>query len=213
MKTFESVNFDRKRCIEEVSALRKWLGRNAVLEERKQILPFFRKRRFLSAFLGSYGRDLISFDRIAFELSLFGDFACDLVVGDSARNAYCFIEFEDAAPNSLFVKQGRRATREWSSRFDHGFSQIIDWFCKLDDMKKSDAFAALFGARSICSTGILVVGRNHDLLAGETERLEWRRNNVLVGSQIIECLTFDRLLADLQTRLKGFQFYGARVED
>lgn len=212
MKAFEPLNFDVGRCFQEVNALRKWLGKGAALEERKHLLPFFRKRRFLSAFLGSYSRDLIRVDRLAFELSLFGDFTCDLVVGDSARNAYCFIEFEDASPNSLFVKQGRKATREWSPRFDRGFSQIIDWFCKLDDMRKSDAFAALFGARSIRSTGILIAGRSQHLLPGERERLEWRRNNVLVASQIIECLTFDGLLADLQTRLEAIQV-GLRTED
>lgn len=85
MKAFEPFTFDRGRCLQEVNALRKWLGRGSVLEERKHILPFFRKRRFLSALLGSYGRDIIRFDRLAFELSLFGDFTCDLVVGDSAR--------------------------------------------------------------------------------------------------------------------------------
>ena len=212
MKAFEPLNFDVERCFQEVNSLRKWLERSSALEERKHVFPFFRKRRFLSAFLGSYSRDIIRVDRLAFEFSLFGDFTCDVVVGDSARNAYCFIEFEDAGPNSLFVKQGRKATREWSPRFDHGFSQIIDWFCKLDDMRKSDAFATLFGARSIRYTGILIARRSQHLLPGERERLEWRRSNVLVASQIIECITFDGLLADLQARLEGFPV-GAKTED
>lgn len=80
-------------------------------------------------------------------------------------------------------------------------------------MRKSDAFAALFGVRSIRYSGILVAGRSQHLLPGERERLAWRRNNVLVASQAIECLTFDGLLADLQTRLEGFQFYGAKTEN
>lgn len=159
MKFFEPLTFDGKGCLKELRALRKWLERRPHLSEQKHILPFFRKRAMLSAFLGSYNPDVIRFDRLAFELSLFGDFTCDLAVGDSVKNAYSFIEFEDAGPNSLFVKQGAKATRAWSPRFDHGYSQIIDWFYKLDDMKKTDAFVACFGARTISCTGILVVER------------------------------------------------------
>jgi hypothetical protein len=204
MKTFESLAFDPARCQQEVGELRAWLRRRPVLDENKHIRPFFRKRRHLSAFLGSYSTSIIRFDRLAFEYPLFGDFTCDLAVGDSAKHAYSFIEFEDAGPNSLFVKQGRKATREWSARLDHGYGQIIDWFAKLDDMKKSDAFAARFGARSIRYNGVLIVGRDHSLQPGERERLEWRRTNVVVASQRIEVVTFDSLVDDLEGRLGKF---------
>ncbi|MHB1424755.1 MAG: Shedu immune nuclease family protein [Gemmataceae bacterium] len=204
MKSFERLRLDLSQCRKEVGQLRKWLGGKTRIAERKHILPFFRKRRHLSAFVASYRANVVRFNRIAFEFSLFGDFTCDLVVGDSVKNAYCFIEFEGAEPACLFVKQGRKATREWSPRFDHGFSQIVDWFYKLDDMRKSDAFAALFGARSITYKNILILGRDRDLLPGERERLEWRRNNVVVASQKIECVTFDELVEDLQDRLEMF---------
>src|SRR5262249_38316873 len=153
--------------------LQRWLAKHPQLDERKHILPFFRKRRHLSAFIASYNPESVRFDRLGYEYSLFGDFTCDIAVGDSLTRAYCFSELEDARPASLFVKQGKKATREWSARFDHGFSQIIDWFYKIDDMRKSDDFAARFGARSISCNAILVVGRNHHLQAGERERLEW----------------------------------------
>ena len=204
MKTFEALAFDPTRCRKEVDELRRWLARRPLLDETKHIRPFFRKRRHLSAFVASYSADIVRFDRIAFEYPLFGDFTADLVVGDSVKRAYCFIEFEDAGPASLFVKQGKKATRAWSPRFDHGYSQIIDWFAKLEDMRKSDDFAARFGARSIRYTGVLVLGRDHYLLPGERERLEWRRNNVVVASQKVHVLTFDGLVEDLQGRLKRF---------
>jgi hypothetical protein len=149
MKTFEPLAFDPARCRKEVGELRTWLARRPLLDEARHIRPFFRKRRQLAAFIASYSPNVIRFDRLAFEYPLFGDFTCDLAVGDSVKRAYCFVEFEDAGPGSLFVKQGKKATREWSARFDHGCSQIIDWFYRLDDLKKSDAFAARFGARSI----------------------------------------------------------------
>jgi hypothetical protein len=208
MKTFIPLAFKPAQCQKELSDLRKLLARRPLLEERKHILPFFRKRRHFAAFTASYNPNLIRFDRIAFEYLLFGDFACDLAVGDSVKRTYCFIEFEDALPDSLFVKQGKKATRAWSPRFDHGYSQIIDWFCKLDDMRKSDDFAARFGARSISYSGILVVGRDQYLRPGERERLEWRRNNIVVASQKIECVTFDGLVEDLEARLKAFPLGG-----
>ncbi len=204
MKSLESFTLDPKRCAQEVDELRRWLRRHPQLDERKRIQPFFQKRPHLSAFLASYNPDIIRPDRLAFQYPLFGDFTCDLAVGDSVKNAFCFVEFEDAGPNSLFVREGKKATRAWSPRFDHGCSQIIDWFYKLDDMRKSDDFAARFGARAISYTGILVLGRDQYLRPGEQERLEWRRNHVVVASQNIQCVTFDRLLDDLVGRLKAF---------
>jgi hypothetical protein len=71
-------------------------------------------------------------------------------------------------------------------------------------MRKSDTFAARFGARSISYTGILVVGRDQYLRPGERERLEWRREHVVVASQHVQCVTFDGLLEDLAGRLETF---------
>ncbi len=206
MKTFDAMAFDPMRCRKEVTKLRSWLGRREYLEEAKDIRLFFRRHRQLSAFIASYSAEIGRFDRIAFEYPLFGDFTCDLVVGDSVKHAYCFIEFEDAGPDSLFVKRGKKATREWSSRFDHGYSQIIDWFYKLEDMKKSNDFVARFGARTISYKGVLVIGRDRYLLPGEQDRLDWRRSNVVVASQNVQCVTFDGLAEDLRTRLDNFAF-------
>ena len=73
-------------------------------------------------------------DLLAYEYPLFGDFRCDLAVADSVTRACTFVEFEDAGPRSLFVQHGDKATREWSPRFDHGYSQVVNWFYKLQDM-------------------------------------------------------------------------------
>jgi hypothetical protein len=204
MKTFQPFVFDPQRCRKEVAQLRSWLARRPVLQERKHIQPFFRKRRHLSAFLASYSPDVLRFDRLAFEYPLFGDFACDIAVGDSAKQAYCFIELEDAGPGSLFVRQGRKATREWSPRLEHGFGQIVDWFHKLEDLRRSDDFVARFGSRVIRYSAVLIAGRDQYLGQGERERLRWRADNVVVGSQRIECVTFDNVVEDLEARLGLF---------
>ena len=70
-----------------------------------------------------------------------------------SRRACTFVELEDAGPRSLFVKHGDKSTREWSPRFDHGYSQVVDWFHKLQDMTHTATMEARFGKRAIDYTG------------------------------------------------------------
>ncbi len=121
----------------------------------------------------------------------------------TVRKSFTFVEFEDAGPKSLFVKQGKKATRAWSSRLDQGYSQIIDWFYKLDDRRNSDDYETRFGKRSIDYSGLLIVGRDRYMNEGERLRLEWRREHVIVHSRKIHCVTFDELAVDLLARLES----------
>jgi hypothetical protein len=197
MKTFDPVDFDLDQARQGVVELGKRLTSNRPLRERRDILPFFRARPSLASLCGCYGFTLLRCDRLAWEYDLFGDFYCDLAIGDSVTRSYTFVEFEDATPSSLFVRQGKKATREWSPRFLRGFAQLVDWFGKLEDSQKSDAFEARFGKRSIDCAGLLVVGRDRHLEAGERLRLGWWRENVLVRSRRIHCVTYDELAEDL----------------
>jgi hypothetical protein len=198
MKALLPFTFDEKQFVKELEELRKMLGSGNVLKERKDILPFFRARSNLAAALGYHHNKSFHCNLMGWEYDLFGDFACDLAIGDSVRKSFTFVEFEDAAPNSLFVKQSKKATRAWSPRLNDGYGQIIDWFYKLADRRNSDEFEARFGKRSIDFTGLLVIGRNQYMNAGERLRLEWRREHVVVNSKRIQCITFDELLDDLQ---------------
>lgn len=179
------------------------LAANPVLRESGEILPFFRQRPHLAALLGVYGHNVRSYDRIAFELRLFDDFIADLVIGDSQRQAFCFVEFEDGHPGSIF-KQGRRQTLEWASRFDHGASQIIDWFWKIQDQRRTETFERLFGSTSIEASGLLVVGRDSGVTPEDLPRLRWRREQVAVNSQQLYCCTFEELARDLRATLDNF---------
>lgn len=203
-KKFEKLQFDVEQCRREAEELRMFLATNTTLKERQDILPFFKQRKHLSAFLGSYHPGVVRRDLLAHELSLFGDFSCDLAVGDSKNKAYLFIEFEDAAPDSLFVQKAGKATPEWSSRFEHGFSQFVDWFFKLHEQGNTVGFEELFGARSIQHLGLLVIGRNASLGKREQERLLWRQEHVQVNSRQIHCKTFDQLCDDVLDRLVQF---------
>jgi hypothetical protein len=158
----------------------------------------------LRALVGLYNPSLLTPDRLASEYPIFGDFRADFAVGDWSRKAYTFVECEDARPNSLFVQQGKKATRAWSPRFDGGYGQIIDWFYKLQVMTNTPDMEARFGSRAIRYAGVLIVGRNQHMTAGERLRLEWRRDHVVINSKHIFCVTYDQLLEDLLLFLDKF---------
>src|SRR5438046_808260 len=133
MPDFAPHSLDLATGRREVAELQDLLNSAANLGEAV-FRKFFKARFNLRALIGLYNASLTSPDRLAWEYPIFGDFRCDFAIGDWGRKAYTFVEYEDARPNSLFVKQGDRATRAWSPRFDAGFSQVIDWFYKLHVM-------------------------------------------------------------------------------
>lgn len=203
LNAIQDLRFDAIRCDTELTDLETLLAKEPELSERGDILPFFRQRPHLSALLGSYGRNLTNYDRLAFELTLVSEFIADVAVGDEAEQSFCFIEFEDGRPSSIFRRTSRRA-REWSPRFDHGASQIIDWFWKLDDLKGTATFARLFGSRTIDAAGLLVIGRDSGVTPADHPRLVWRREKVEVDGRKLYCCTFDELARDLRERLDTF---------
>ena len=200
MKGLDSFNLDIKKCLVELEEFEKLLLNNKELKESKDILPFFKQRLHLSAFIGFYVPQIIRFNQIKHEFTFFGDFRADLAVGDSVNNTYCFIEFEDATEDSIFVEKGR-STSDWSPRFEHGFSQIIDWFWKIDDFKNTSLARSIFGSENIEFYGILVIGRDDFLSEIDKTRLKWRLNKVLVDSRKVICITFDQLARDMRDRL------------
>ncbi len=139
----------------------------------------------------------------AFEYDLFGDFVADLVVGDARAGAYTFVEFEDARRNSVFATQQGRFKPAFGPRFEHGYSQIVDWFYKLDGLQGTCEMEERFGQREIQYEGILVIGRDEFLNPTEQSRLKWRKERVVVNSKHIFCYTFDQLLKILQRKEEG----------
>jgi hypothetical protein len=205
MKDFETIQFDAARCRDEVQEFRDLLASKSVLKERKDILPFFKKRKHLSAYLGCHHPEIVRFDLVAHEFPLFGDFTCDLVAGDSKNHAFTFIEFEDARPDGIFARKRGKTTPVWSPRFEQGFSQLVDWFYKLHDEGNTAAFEDRFGARTIRHLGLLVIGRGGDGFGiREQQRLRWRQEHVLINSKHVLCKTFDQLCDELHDRLERY---------
>jgi Domain of unknown function (DUF4263) len=207
MKQFDTFTIDFKRCRIELAGLKDLLDRfeNESLKEREHVLSFFTENVHVAALVGLVAPDIAYVDRLAYEFDFFGDYAADLAIGDSKRREYCFVEFENAAPDSIFKKTRKKSALEWSPRFEHGYSQIIDWFWKLHDMERSDTQRARFDhANSFNYYGLLVIGRSKGLATIERERLEWRRKKVLVDSKHIYCMTFDELLDNLTFSLNRY---------
>jgi hypothetical protein len=203
MNDLEFFNIDYRQCIVELGRFEELL-KNDELRESGQILPFFKENLHLSAFIAFYVPQLERYDRIKHEFTLFGDFRADLIVGDSISKTYCFIEFEEATRDSIFKNRGR-TTSEWSSRFERGFSQIVDWFWKMDDFKNTSQFRSIFGSETIEFYGMLVIGRDSFLSDSEKSRLRWRVNKVLIDSRKIICITFDELARDIKDGLVRYR--------
>jgi hypothetical protein len=201
MKKLDAITFDFTACCKGFDEFRGLLAAKDELSESSDVLPFFQARPHLSLLFGQFNSRIAWADRIGWEFDIFGDFACDLVVGEWSRGEYCFVEFEDASSESVFEKRGKKATREWGRRFDHGYSQIIDWAHKLDDRLASADFLARFGVREIKFEAVLVIGRDKHLDMGEKHRLSWRAEKVTVNTKKVVCMTFDELLNQFAVRL------------
>ena len=200
-KDFEVITYNPTQCKKELRAFGKLLKTNPELSERGDISPFFKTSKQLSAFIGTYAPDIGPASELTYEFSFLGDFAADLVVGSRNKKRYLVVEFEDGGKNSIFKEVKGRATTDWSSRFEHGYSQLIDWFCILDDYKKTDKFKNQFGGGYITFSGLLIVGRNSGVSESDRVRLHWRMDKVLVDSHTIKCITYDDLHEQLEARL------------
>ena len=206
-KGFTQVGIDFDQCRLDLVEFKSLLDqfRHGTLKEREHVVKFFRDHQNLAALIGYVDRKVGRVDRIAYEFDFFGDYTADLAVGDSKRGEYCFVEFEEAGPNSIFKKAGKKATLEWSDRFDHGYSQIIDWFWKLHDLARTNAGQARFGhPESFDYYGLLVIGRSDGFADFEKDRFEWRRKRVVVDSRTVHCMTFDELYDDLEFQLERY---------
>jgi hypothetical protein len=115
--------FDPNLCRREIGDLKALLASKANLDERKEIQPFFKARKQLSAFLGASAFRIGPAKRL--EFPFMGGFAADLVVGNAATRTYCIVELEDAKRNSIFRKARTKATTEWSALRSRSASLVI----------------------------------------------------------------------------------------
>ncbi|MGA6826672.1 Shedu immune nuclease family protein [Nitrospira sp. NS4] len=204
MKRLQPHVLDPARCRKEWNEYSALLASKSVLSERRDILPFFKDRQNLSLLICSYFPRIKTPDLFAHEYQIDGDFVADLVVGDSSVQHYLLIEFENGAPDSIFKKRASKATPDWASRFEGAHSQLIDWLWKLEDKRSTGDFLNTFGSRQASFQGLIIVGKDMQLLPQEKARLKWRMNRTMIDSNAIACVSFNELSDDLDHWLKAF---------
>jgi hypothetical protein len=194
-KPLPRFTFDKRKVKKELAAFDKLLGdETKELEEKVDILPFFKRHLHLSALVGCCRHSLIALpDLMKHEYGVVGAHVCDLVVGQETTNAFCVVEFEDAKKSSVFKAQRGDRVPEWSPRLGKGFDQILDWLCALDGIRHSDLFRHAFGTSLASFCGLLVIGRRGRLTTPLRERLLWRSQKVHVDGGPVTILTYDDL--------------------
>ncbi len=181
----ESVVFDAAAFRQELDAFEALLKSKADLAERADIQPFFKAHMHLTAYIGALYLNTPAATEVCFEFDLAGDFRADVLLGSKKVNRFCVVEFEPGEPDAIFKVQPARKNPEWSARFEHAFSQIVDWFYTLESIKHSDLFRGAFGSSLASYMGLLVVGRKGHLGKGMPERLRWRSLNTLVAGRSV----------------------------
>lgn len=205
---FTPVQLDPKQCRIEIGEFGDMLRAKAELSEKHDIQPFFKNRMQISACIGSVMRNIGPATQVCFEYKIFGDYAADIVLGDKLFRRFCVVEFEDGRSRSIFKPSRSGNTRVWSRRFEHGFSQIIDWYTMLDDLKKSERFRRDFGDGHVRFSAMLIIGRDSGITdAYDRFRLDWRADKVSVDSNNVICVTYDELHRHMDQHLRLYTGY------
>lgn len=201
MSNFTSVQVDLATVSEEIQEFQDLLDTASSLQERTDLLPFFRAHRQLTAWLGTVNTNLVRPDAIAYEHPIFGRYQADILVGDTRQGRFTLIELEDAGTDSIFKKKSRTSSY-WSSRFFTGFSQLVDWLCEIRTRATDLALQEEFGTMQPLLLPALIVGRDQFLSNRERHRFDWFRQNVLVDSASPSISTYDELALDLDDRIQ-----------
>jgi hypothetical protein len=204
----EPVTFNPAAFRQELEEFGALLKSKSDLKEREEIIPFFKERKHLTAYIGTLYLGIADATEVCFDFDITGNFEADVLLGSRAVHEFCIVEFEPAEENAIFKKQQRK-NPEWSARFEHAFSQIVDWFWALEDQKGSQDFRTTFGDGEVTFASLLVMGRTAGLDDAKRRRMAWRTKRVLIDSNKITRITFDDLYAALKEK---YEFYAAAAE-
>jgi hypothetical protein len=200
--------YDSLLVSQAISEYKILLDSHDELEEKKHIQPFFKKHPvliFLLAGLGQIPRKKV--DEYEFEFDLWQDLVCDIGIGDSSNNQYCLIEFEGAKKNSLFKSKPKNYPK-YSDQLECGYSQIIDWFFKIDEIKNTSSIKRRFAGDYPRVNAVLIIGRSQFIGTDlERNRFNWRRDNTLIGAKSVNCLTYDELLEYFESKTDEMEGY------
>jgi hypothetical protein len=91
----ETIAFDPAKFQQELQAFDELLKSKTDLSESKDIQPFFKKSKHLTAYLGTFAPNIPVATEICFEYEFFGDFKADILLGSKDEKEFCVVEFED----------------------------------------------------------------------------------------------------------------------
>ncbi len=200
MIKMQQVNLDRIECQESLNAFRNLLEEGKVYGETF-FLSFFKEHPNLILLMGS----LAGYNPEYYqnEFNIFNEFYADFAIANSKMDHFTFVELEDDGNESVFREKENEKTKRyvWSPVFEHGYSQIIDWFYRLDDYSKTNKIKEHFNVEKMRYEALLIVGRNSSLPNFECRgKLDWRSENVDVHKKKVFCLTYDELYNQLSER-------------
>lgn len=207
MIKLEPGTFDLAQCEKSLNEYGDFLNAKIEIEETGlgSLQEFFEQRLNLLLLMGDMFGPGFWPTHYQKEFVLLNEFRADYVVSDQTKRKFLFIEFESAKEHSIFSEKNDGKTGisyHWSGRFEHGFSQIVDWQFRMDDYRRSSKIEEHFGSDDITFQGVLVIGRDYFLKKhGTNKRFDWRLKNITVQSRPIHCLTYDKLYHEMVGRL------------
>lgn len=207
-----SKKFDLSSCKKSLDEFAKFLRSKDEIDEEgpSGILTFFKRNPDLLLLAGDCFFPSMSPAAYLPEFSILGDFRADFAVANESKSKFLFIEFEPAKNDSVFRKKRVGKTMvsyEWGSSFEHGFSQIIDWHHRMDDLQRTSKFEGHFGCANVDYDGILVVGRDCFVKeAGGTSRLNWRKSRTIINNRQVRSLTYDGFFDELLGRFHSIEY-------
>jgi hypothetical protein len=163
------------------------------------LLKFFREHPNLILLMGKI---VLSPRFYMDEFNLFNEFYPDFGIADKSKESFVFVEFEEAKQFSIFGENVNKSSirHEWGIKLERGFSQIINWFYRLEDYKRTNKYKEHFEGKEIKYWGILVVGRDEFIPPGSSERIEWRFDRVRVDLKQVHFYTYDGLYRELKNK-------------
>jgi len=196
MKNLQNHAFNASRCRLEWNDFDTLMSTKPTLDERADILPFFKTNKNLSLLISTYIPNIKNPSLIGSEYQIDNNFVADLIIGDPQVHRYLLVEFENGTADGVFKQKGKKATRDWASRFEGAYSQIVDWIWKLEDLRSTSDFTSVFGSPRAIFQGIIIIGKDMVLSPQEKDRLKWRMDKTMIDSNAVSCVSFNELKDD-----------------
>jgi hypothetical protein len=206
MSQLQRIEMSYEQAATDLEQFKSYLGANESFSEG-DVVGKLKGFPHLCCLLGSLIAGVPKANVFKFEFQIQGVFAADLVVGNTQRQRYVFIEFEDGSENGLFGKARTAQMRNWSTRFEHGFGQLVDWEWALNDGKTSAVLQNNLGGGTFAAEYLLVCGRDHFMEGTEKERLFYRAQKVLLDGKPATCMTYDGLLLYFDATIEAIRSY------